>query len=81
MADLPDATPPPSDLDLVGGQYGLPPYRMDELAALRRGGAADAAILASVRAPTDDGTQSATPIALTDEQGRELLAALARLSP
>jgi hypothetical protein len=53
---------------------------MEELVALRRGGVADAEILASVRTPTDDGTRPATPIALTDEQGKELMADLARLN-
>jgi hypothetical protein len=80
MPDLPDATPPPFDLDLVGSRYGIPPYRIEELVALRRGGASAAELLASVRTPTDDGTQPATPIALSDEQGRDLLADLARLS-
>ncbi len=42
---------------VVGG----PPYRMEELVSLRRLGASDAELLASLRAPPADGIQPAAP--------------------
>ena len=80
MADQPDATPSPMDLDAIGGRYNIPVYRMEEIVALRRRRVSDAEILASLRAPlSDDGIGCAAPIPLTDEQGRELFAELTRL--
>jgi hypothetical protein len=69
----------PSDLDAIGTRFNIPPYRMEELVALRRRGATDAEILASLRTPSDDGPAPATPIPLTDAQGKQLLNDLARL--
>lgn len=71
--------PSPADLEAIGARYRIPVYRMEEIVALRRLGASDAEILASLRTPSDDGVQAAEPIPLTDEQGRGLLAELIRL--
>lgn len=76
MADRFPKSPAPADLDLIGTRFNIPVFRMEELVALRRLGASDDEMLASLLAPSADDEMRAQPIDLTDSEGKQLLAEL-----
>jgi len=52
MAVALEPTPSPADLDLIGGKYRIPPYRMEEIVLLLLAVASDAEILSDLRVPS-----------------------------